>query len=77
MSRRIKVRIDDEKLLGGLFFRMRPEQFFRIFQVEESEVQSILAIAASERMEKQERAVTVEEWQSFTVYLKVIEDNDN
>ena len=76
MSRRNKVRIDDKKLLGALFFRMRPEQFFRIFQVEESEVQSILAIAASERAAKQDRAVTAEEWQSFTIYLKVIpEDN--
>ena len=75
MSRRNKVRIDDKKLLGALFFKMRTEQFFRIFHVEECEVQSILAIAAAEKAAKQDRAMNEEEWKTFKFYLKVIPED--
>jgi hypothetical protein len=48
MRKRQKIRIDDTYVLGELFKKMTPALFFRLFETDDSDTQSILAEAARE-----------------------------
>jgi hypothetical protein len=71
--RRIKARIHDLTLLGEIFYhyRLHESNFFRSFDIEEGEMQPVLAISAMLKAEKEDTAVHPDEWKSFQFYYSV------
>ena len=60
-----KIRIKDKYVLGVLFTKMQPALFYRMFEVNEGETRSILAVAALERAETLDRKFEREDYAIF------------
>ena len=55
MQKITKIKIEDKYVLGVLFTKMKPTVFFRLFEMNESDTCSVLAMAAMEHAAKTDR----------------------